>query len=315
MDIYLFQAFASNNSGSYTIVGTFRDAATAESVAKTLTDVTDAHTAWFKSEWNDDSVSPLDEFAAQFHLHESKPGRSDNWPEYGPPPTVMAADCQVIVYAPYTVSMPALYGEFFYARGGRVQVEVEHAHDDIAVEFMYWGDYNDPEKNSKLDAFEARLQPLLAPLVTRDEHDNRPVIEPAWYRGHWGGRNLAVVFRDLLEGVATFGRLAREMGVNHRLDVRAVEPEGRDPFMHLRPSVIPRGTARILLWQVGERIAAMKAVREALGCGLDAAKQAIADLPAEILVDVDMEYAKKGVDLLVRAGCEAEVVVPVRRDD
>src|SRR5262245_41236079 len=102
MQIFLFQAFASNNSGSYTIVGTFRDAATAEGVAKTLTEVTTAHGAWHdKHSWDLDGTSPLDEFVRQFGLHESKPGRDQEWPNYGDDPTVLVMDCQVLVHAPY----------------------------------------------------------------------------------------------------------------------------------------------------------------------------------------------------------------------
>lgn len=91
--------------------------------------------------------------------------------------------------------------------------------------------------------------------------------------------------------------------------------EVRDPFASLRGTTIFGGVARIILWQVGARIAAMKAVREVLGCGLAEAKKALEDLPAEILVDVDVLHAQKSVEILTQAGCDAEVVLPARRDD
>lgn len=314
MEILLYWAYASNNSGSYTIVGSFQDEATAESVAQLLAEVTEAHTQWHKEEENQSDTSPLDAFVQLHQLRESQPGRDDDWPNYGDPPTVLASAHQVIVYAPYTVTLPRLYGEFFYARGGRVQVELNHTHDGIAAEFTFWGHYDDPHKKEKLDAFEARLRDEIPSFIELNEQEQRPKIEPAWYLGGWGERHLAVVFSDLLEGVAHVKRLAKESGVELRLDVRECVGPGRDPFAHLRMATVPGGNAKIILWQIGERIAAMKAVREVLGCGLTDAKKAIEDLPAEILDHVDMAYGKKSVEILRRAGCDAEVVVPVRRD-
>lgn len=315
MRIFLFQAFASNNSGSYTIVGTFRDEAVAQSVAATLSKVTADHDVWHKKhEWDEDGISPLDEFAKQFGLHDSKPGRGDEWPNYEDSPTVLVSGEQVLVHAPYTVSMPRVYGEFFYANGGRVQVELDHAHDDLAVEFTFWLNYNDPAKEEKLDAFEARLRPELGALAERREYDRRPPIEPAWFRGAWGLRHLSVVFRNLVDGVAHIGGVAKEMGIHSRLNVRECPNDVADPFATLRGGAIPGGLAGVILWRIGDRIAAMKAVREVIGCGLDEAKKAIADLPSEVLDKVDIVYAKKAVETLKAAGCEAEVVVPSKRE-
>jgi len=315
MRIFLFQAFASNNSGSYTIVGTFEDAATAESVAGILSKVTADHDAWHKKhEWEEDGVSPLDTFVKEFGLRDPKPGRGDEWPSYHDSPTVLVSGDQVLVHTPYTVTMPRMYGEFFYAKGGRVQVELNHAHDDLVVEFTFWVHYNDPAKAEKLDAFQARLEPELGELTKRREYDKRPPIEPAWYQGAWSLRHLGVVFEDLVDGVAHVGRLAKEMGVNTRLNIRESPNEVADPLAMLRGGAIPGGMAAVILWQIGNRIAAMKAVREVLGCGLEEAKKALAELPNEMLQHVDVAYAKKAVETLIRAGCDAEVVVPSRRN-
>jgi hypothetical protein len=314
MRIYLFQAFASNNSGSYTIVGTFQDAATAEEVARLVAEVSAAHDAWHDAHgWDVDGSSPLDELVKREGLRADKPGRGDEWPEYGEAPKVVVTGQQVLVHAAYTATLTSVFGELFYAKGGRVQVEIDHAHGDIAVEFTYWipsDRYDDPENQPKLDAFEARLAEELPAWTARDEYDKRRPIEPAWYRGHWRARYLAVVFRDLVEGVQGVRRIAEEMGVALHLKVWECPGDVPDPFAMLRASLIPVGRARIILWQVGDRIAAMKALRASLGCGLDEAKEALADLPRELLIDVDVAYAKKAVEELVRSGCDAEVVLP-----
>src|SRR4051812_39066228 len=103
MRISLFSAFASNNSGSYTIVGSFQDEGAAEEVARLLREVSDAHTAWREEHDGDDDedlVSPLDVFAREHGLRAQKPGRDDEWPQYGPKPSVVAIGYQVLVHAP-----------------------------------------------------------------------------------------------------------------------------------------------------------------------------------------------------------------------
>jgi hypothetical protein len=87
MRIRLFNAFASNNSGSYTIVGSFRDEATAEEVALLLQRACDAHSAWYE-EHNDEQhgESPLDSFAQREGLPGDKPGAGRTGPSTGRSP-------------------------------------------------------------------------------------------------------------------------------------------------------------------------------------------------------------------------------------
>jgi ribosomal protein L7/L12 len=319
MRIRLYTAVASTNSGSYTIVGRFRDAATAEEVARVIQEACDAHHAWHEeNSWTDDGVSPLDEFVRREGLSAEKPGRNDEWPQYGDKPTALASGRQVIVHAPYTVTMPAVFGELFYKRGGRVEAELDHTHDDLAVELAYWPDgvsWSDPRRGDLLDAFEARLHPELPAWTARGEHDKRPAIAPVFHRGFWGSRHLSAVFVDLIEGVEGVRRIARETGTHVHVRVWECPHGQKDPFAALRSTEIPWGQYRVILWQIGpDRIAAMKAVREALGAGLADAKTALEDLPREVLVDVAEDHARAAAETLRRAGCDAEVVVPAARD-
>ncbi|WP_437965533.1 ribosomal protein L7/L12 [Sorangium sp. So ce260] len=324
MRIRLFHAFASNNSGSYTIVGSFRDAATAEEVARLVQEVCDAHSAWLEARAAEPGAaapeggSPLEAFARREGLRAGDhDGDGDDWPQYGPSPAAIAAGHQVIVHAPYTVTMPPLFGALFYAKGGRVDTELDHAHEALAVEFSYrpadvrW---DDPRAAERLDAFEQRVAAELPAWTARSEHDRRPPIAPAWHSDAWRSRHLSAVFDDLVEGVQGVRRLAREHGMG--LTVRVTEcPYGAaDPFAHLRARPNPFGPFHVILWQLGpDRIAAMKAVREAVGCDLDEAKAALEGLPREILVEVSEAHARRAADLLRQAGCDAEAVVPARR--
>lgn len=63
MRIQVWQAFASNNSGSYTIAGRFEDAAIAHTVAAELGELIVAHSAWLRDHpWEDTDGSPLQAF-------------------------------------------------------------------------------------------------------------------------------------------------------------------------------------------------------------------------------------------------------------
>jgi ribosomal protein L7/L12 len=318
MRIRLFNAFASNNSGSYTIVGSFRDEATAEEVALLLQRACDAHSAWYE-EHNDEQhgESPLDSFAQREGLPGDKPGRGEDWPQHGPKPSVVAASRQVVVHAPYTVTMPPLFGALFYAKGGRVEAEIDHAHEELAVEIAYWPRdlrSNDPRAAEIRDAFERGVAAELPALTSRRAYDTRRPIEPAWHCGDWGSRGLSVVFADLVEGVQAVRRIAGEHGMNLRLRVRECPQGASDPFAMLRGRPGSWGRFRVILWQIGpDRITAMKAARDALGCGLGEAKAALEDLPREILVDVGEEEARRAAGVLGAAGCDVEVVLPAQR--
>jgi hypothetical protein len=185
MRIRLYQAFASNNSGSYTIVGTFESSQDADDIASLLRAVCAEHGPWYEQHaYDEDGESPLERFAREHGLSDERPGRADDWPEHGPTPSITSVGHQVLVHVPYTVTMPRVFGELFYKRGGRVDIELDHAHEDRSVEMAFYVPdikWNDPERSRRIDALERELLDVLPPLVRRREHDERPVIEPAFH--------------------------------------------------------------------------------------------------------------------------------------
>jgi len=222
----------------------------------------------------------------------------------------------VVVHAPYTVTLPTVFGELFYARGGRVDVEIDHAHEPLAVEFTWHPkgmNYGDPRVEPALDAFEALVRPELDALVARPEYDKRPPVAPAWHRGFWGQRHLSVVFADLIAGVKAVQAIADACGMNLSLRLTECPDEVEDPFALLRLPKASHGLHRVILWSEGpRRVAAMKALREVMACGLDEAKAALERLPGEVLVDVSEREAESAATVLRGAGCDAEVVAPRR---
>lgn len=144
MRLRAWNAFASNNSGSYTIVGRFPDEVTASAVARELEALVAEHDRWFEAQGYDrgeaDPDSPLARFAAAQGLSTTQGvGEGSDWPEHGPAPQVLADGTQVVLYVDYTVTMPPLFGELMYRRGGRVDVELEHTHEPLVwVHEVWW---------------------------------------------------------------------------------------------------------------------------------------------------------------------------------
>jgi ribosomal protein L7/L12 len=316
MRIRIFRAFASNNSGSYTLVGSFTSPGAAKAVAETLRVACAEHQEWHASDAEAASDAPLDAFARVHGLHESAPGRSD-WPSYGPPPEVIAVGHQVLIHAPYTVSMPRLFGEFLYTQGGRVDLELNHSHERLAVEFNFLVrgvQWDSPARKERLAAVEQALAPLLPALTNTKGPEERSAVVPVFHQGPWGRKLLTAVFADVVEGVRVVSQTAEKLGIDVR--VRIVECiEGlADPLAPLRAGGTPWGRSRVILWAVcDDRIRAMKAICEVTGSAVDEAKALLEALPNEILVDVDHAFAERAAEALREAGCDAEALWGARR--
>lgn len=148
MHVRVWNAYASNNSGSYTIVGRLPSVEVAERVADELRSVVDAHTSW-REAWDGETsldASPLAAFCKKHGLTwNSDQGGWDDWPEHRDDnrPSVLVAGKQLIVHHPYTVSLPTAIGEMFYKHGGRVEHEENHAHRPLTVLAGFWWPWTD----------------------------------------------------------------------------------------------------------------------------------------------------------------------------
>jgi hypothetical protein len=238
MRIRVFQAFASNNSGAYTIVGSFKSVQVAEEVAAVLEAICAEHHAWRDEHGSDaESESPLDRFKREHGLTEDEPAPyDDDWP-MDRAPRVLAVGQQVLLHVTYTVTMPRLFGEFFYKRGGRVNEELDHSHEQLAAEINFYTPdlkWNDPQKATRLQAVKRDLGEALRTLACRKPRDKRPTVEPIFSEADGGGPQLSVVFGDLVEGVEAVRNIAAKHQV--QLSIRITEcPHGvADPFAPLR---------------------------------------------------------------------------------
>jgi hypothetical protein len=319
MRVRVWNAYASNNSGSYTIVGRLPSVELAERTAEELREMIDAHTAW-RDAWDGVSAledSPLVRFCKLHGLPWSDgDGGWDSWPEHTDDnrPRVVVADRQVVVHHEYTVSLPPTFGAHIYRRGGRVEHEENHAHHPIGVTArMYWGWSKEQRAVEQVE-----LPRLLAALTAHDgllSTANRRDIPAAWRAGDAFGDaplSVAVVFDDLVEGIARL----RERAEAHaaRLEVRLAEAESdADPLAQWRPSSPVVARFDVFVLERGEDPSALvAALVQATGAHEWEARRRVQQAaPCRLARSLVEPRARALVDALEAAGARAEL----RRND
>ena len=239
MRIRVWNAYASNNSGSYIIVGRFDSDEFAATVAAELLDLVKAQSAWAKG--NGHQPSPLTSFAKKNGLSShQEPGADQNWPEYSQQehPDVWTVGSQIFLYSDYQVSMTRLFGELIYARGVRVEYEQDHAHHPIATLFeIYW-----PWEGKTKEKIEQGAKEILRTLHADARfYDNQREGVPyhAWRVGtdwHTPDLRIGAMFTELVTGFAAVDEAVKNAGAH--LNVRLFESfsEAADTFPFLRPS-------------------------------------------------------------------------------
>jgi MoaA/NifB/PqqE/SkfB family radical SAM enzyme len=223
--VRVWRAFASNNSGSYTLVGRFETRERAAEVTAQLQRLVADMEA--SPEGN-----PLRELLAGAGI-DAPPhvGREDDWPaEWSSRPEAVQVDRQVWWHAAYTVTMPAAIGHWFYARGGRVQVELDHAHHPLLAHLSLWLNLPWAERTDR------PAQPLidalwLGPLA-------EPALEVRVRETRWHG--IEVLWRaPTPDQVRAFARAAADLGLECRLSLSELP----DPAVDL-DALWPPGDAR-----------------------------------------------------------------------
>ena len=249
MKIHVWNAFASNNSGSYTVVGAFNDAEAAARVAEELSQVSTAHEAWAQAGMQTGfgrapRPSPLEDFVVRNGLGppaESVTGHGSD--DQADLPRVWAMGHQVFLHHPFTLSIPNLYGAFIYKRGGRVETTLEHTHHPLVSIF----ELRVPNAGRAGQDIPARAAALLEALYAGDG----PLVRfvPAEPHVAWRARGakdpmgpdltVGVAFTDLVAGFAAVDAIAREHGFQFRVSLFEPWREDTDPLAFLRPSSPP----------------------------------------------------------------------------
>jgi len=236
MQIKIWSAFASNNSGSYTIVGSFPTAEAAAAVAAELAPLIAAQTEWLKIPKDRLASSPLEVLARNNGLVWDHDG--EDWPKYGDKesPEVLAVGYQVIIHHDYTVTLPRFFGQFFYARGGRVASEFNHAQHPIAVVLSVEWPWNSKLFKRSSTIIEKLLAELTAPYGPLETYSEKG-FPPAWrVSSEWLEADLTVgaVFSDLIAGCDAVHRVVTAHGASLGVTLFEVWSPPTDPFDFLR---------------------------------------------------------------------------------
>ncbi|HEX4461701.1 MAG TPA: hypothetical protein VIA18_27160 [Polyangia bacterium] len=244
MKVRIWNAYASNNSGSYTIVGLLPSQEVAQSVAVELEALIAAHSQWLATD--DPSAgaedSPLAAFCRANDLHwEPAFGDSEDWPNFGDgAPRVVAAGPQVIVHSHFTLSLPPTFGEYFYRRGGRVQTEENHAHAPIVVIAEFW--WIDRQRQAvELPNLIAALTDADGPLVPPATHTWPAAWRASTERGE-APFTVGAVFNEPIDSVAVLRDLATRAGARMTLKLYEADDETHDPLASRRASEANAGT-------------------------------------------------------------------------
>lgn len=231
MRIRIWNAYASNNSGSYTLVGRFESVESASTFAEELAEICRTHNQWCEQPWGDRrGEPPLAQLIAREKLSsDPQEGTRDDWPDHDEPPEVTQLGRQVMLHVDWTVTMPRAFGELIYRRGGRVETEIDHAHVSIGSRFELWAQDRSKEGGApKKQAFIAEVGHVLAPQVER-RHDWQKTVPLLVADGEWEHSvRVGAVFNDLVAGTKAIEALARKHDMGIRMHV--FELTSADPF-------------------------------------------------------------------------------------
>lgn len=313
MRVRIWNAYASNNSGSYTIVGWLPSEAVAYEVAAELTAMIEAHTAWQEagSGQADGSDSPLAAFCRTHGLSWSDGrGGYDDWPQYSADkrPRVAAIGSQVIVHHEYTASLPPTFGEFFYRKGGRVMHEDNHAHRPIVtIASFRWGWGSELAK--------VALPPFLAALTAPEGllMQGSPTTWPSAWRAGGPEEQLIVgaVFEDLIAGVSALNVTAGKHEARMHVRLYEAPDDDHDPFAHLRPSSPPPSVPRfdVVVRDAGRHRPALgAALLESFGLQERDVREQLMNLPCTLVRSLPMPRAEAAAAAIRRTGAAVDLV-------
>lgn len=223
MHIHIWNAFASNNSGSYTIVGWFPSAAEAAQVAAELAPVIAAPIEWFTSDAPSPSPSPLEQLARKVGIDWETSRAHDEWPQLGgkESPEVGALGSYVRVHHDYTVTLPEVFGHYFYRRGGAVETRLNHTHDPLVAVFNVWWDWEkelQARKPRDIAAICAALADPQSPLTPYLDEQYAPAYRAASDGGDYP-LTIGALFSDLVLGCEAVRQLLASYPCNFRLKI------------------------------------------------------------------------------------------------
>ena len=313
--IRVFQSFASNNSGVYSLLGSFKKLESLAEVVAVLRQFAEAQAAWQDTAQGtaEAPLSPLALLCEREGL--SPPDDAEAWDYDFSQVTVESIGHQIFVHSPSTITMPSTLAEPIARKGGRVSIEIDHAHHPVVATFAFWrpGAYqrNDREERQREHAeLRGEIDPI-AEQLRKPEYGEGLGLAPAWRDDDYG-ITLGIVTHALPSAVAQLREIAARRGFNVVLHVFEALSEHGDPLAELRCRNPPTsGRFQVILWRAGsDPTRVMLELRAATGCALDEVKHLLQSAPAVVLQGIAEAAARELAQRLVNAGAEAEALGP-----
>ncbi|PTL75808.1 hypothetical protein [Vitiosangium sp. GDMCC 1.1324] len=308
MRIHLWNAFASNNSGSFTIVGRFPSEELARQVAAELSEVLSAHAKWrmatagTRNREESETVSPIRTFVREHSLTECENDLADQGQLHA-----WSTGHQVFLYDPNALWLLDSFTEFLRIRGGKLETRINHAHGNIVSIFELRGTPPKKEKSAMVSTLVEELHADDGPLLKWAAFR----IRPTWREGFKPGEpvlTLGTVFRNLAAGFTGVEEIARRHGLE--VSVRLFEEHHpKDPLASLRPSRPPLKRKLFDVWildaghspkEVAHRLVQLRS-GEHISQG-----DLLRLIPEAMLRRLGKTRAEEAVRLLREAGADAE---------
>lgn len=333
---HVHAAWSSNNSGSYTLVGSFNDSDAARATGERLETLFRDMSAFYTD--RDEQVRRLTaagetrivlpDVETPAHRLFAAEGLAalpadfvdaDSWPSNGgsAEQNVLITGQQVIVHVGWTVTMPRALAELFFKAGARVDTEIDHAHHRlVVVARLYPRTYG--QTAEEREANRAALASVRAEVdaLLRDQPAARwPGDEPtphAW-RDEGQVLELGLVPREPVPELAAIRDIAERHDSRMRVRFFEALSEAGDPLADMRSRTDGRATGAwsVVLWREGtDRIAVMKVMRDHVSLGLDETKQRLGDLPVTLIDGIAETFATAFAKALRDVGADATADPP-----
>lgn len=310
MTIRIYDAFSGNNSGTYALLGTFETPADARRLRDELALVFEQQKAWrARVHAARSESSPLHALMREAGIPTAANLGEHEWPDMGEAPSVVSAADQVLVFVPYVQSFPRAFGELVYKRGGRVSIELQHAHG-VAMEHRLWSLDGDGAQAAKFEAFREAIEDGALRELFADA-DGVVRMPPILRIGRAFLRLIHVSQRESASVLHAVGELASRLQLETDVSLFEVPDRGEDPLRSLRAYDVAPGDCQVILWDVGaRRNEVIRAARSVTGLSLAEATELVHRAPIEVLKEVSQREAEIAFETLRAAGADAEILGP-----
>lgn len=135
----------------------------------------------------------------------------------------------------YTVTLPEVFGHYFYHRGGAVDTRLDHTHDPLVAVFGVWWDWDEVSRARRAQDIQAICAALAAPQSPITEHLSKHYVT-AYRAVPDSGEyplTIAALFSDLVLGCEAVRQVLAAYPCSVRLKIFE-SFSGKEPLAFVR---------------------------------------------------------------------------------